>query len=199
MVADSTVRTPCAILLITGVSGAGKNTFADALIDVATAAGVPADQHAFADPLKSVCNRVCAGLKIEGDFRQDDFKRANRNLLVEVGKWARSRDVDVFAKLLIDGICRSPNGFAGLHVVTDWRYRNEWEVLNDFAFCAEIQVYTLRIDRVGFDPANDEEIKSLGEIRREVPIDFELSFASGDLAGIRLAAETLFAKLRIAP
>jgi hypothetical protein len=59
--------------------------------------------------------------------------------------------------------------------VTDWRYLNEYrrakELMPDF------KVITVYIETAGLLPANEEEAKSIAEIKRELVWDYEFYFS----------------------
>jgi len=181
------------VILVSGFARAGKDTFADGLLDRVeqrqmsrTAASRVLDFYktAFANSLKSAANNYLkqtdqldtqAGI----DFFDEQFKATNREVLVALGKMSRSLNRNIFAELTANRIARHDfwNTRDQVVVVPDWRYLNEYRVVADILVPLGWRVLTARVDTAGVDPANDEELQSLAEIRREVAIDFEYRFA----------------------
>ena len=181
------------VILVSGFARAGKDTFADGLLDRVEQRRFnrPYDSRvldfyktSFAAPLKSAANEYLkstdqldsqAGL----DFFDEQFKATNREVLVALGRMSRSLNRNIFAELTANRIARRDfwNTRDQVVVVPDWRYINELKVLTDILTPLGWRILTVRIDTQGVEPANDEELQSLGEIRREVAVDFEYRFA----------------------
>lgn len=185
------------IVLICGYARAGKDTFADGMLKYSNfKCGKPALlKMNFADHLKNVCNTLITNLKLDGDFWDTQFKNVNRDLLVSVGRFARSIDVDVFPNAL----CANANEVVfGLNycdsiVVADWRYLNELNVINEM-MRSNWNIVTIYVETENVLPANEEEGVSIGNIIRNHSFSHTFSFkqnASNDLmtAGFQLAAQ----------
>jgi hypothetical protein len=164
------------VFLITGYARAGKDTLADRIAAITGARKV-----AFADSLKDAGNRFFTSLGIESvDLKQNDHKVAHRELLVAMGKAARSVDVDIFARHAAEKA--RYNILAGRCVVMpDWRYENEHQVVHQIVYPAP--VVRVLISTYGITAANDEEDNSIHKIMMNGVANFEC-FKPGDLAAI---------------
>jgi hypothetical protein len=168
------------VILVTGYARTGKDTFAQAVLDL-----VPgARKVAFADDLKNASNFFLERLGLHGkaDLRTEADKIRFRDFLVAGGKMARALDKDVFANLA----ARSAylNLLAGRVVVMpDWRYRNELVCVQ--TVCAPHKVLTVRLHREDTGPANDEEAWSMHQIEDTCRVDYSGAFRSGETGLIR--------------
>lgn len=199
------------IVLVAGYARAGKDTFAAGLVSRAALC----TKVAFADCLKAAANRYLKavglynesddfhGAESEGDqvvrnFFDEDFKKANRDILVQLGRFARSIDRDVFVKALCTKARMIQQGVVpndACVVVPDWRYLNELRVVQSELGADGWKVVTVLIEQADLHPANEEEAMSLAEIRREHAYDFEYSFAPGQAALVRSEGQALAARL----
>ena len=179
------------VFLITGYARAGKDTLADRIVELTGGCKV-----AFADSLKEAGNRFFTSLGIESvDLKSNQDKVAHRNLLVAMGKAARSVDVDIFARHaaekarynILSGRCV---------VIPDWRYENEHKVVHTIVYPAPVVRVHIMTDGVG--PANDEEEASIRQIAYNGVKDTH-SFRHGDLAGIDDWAHELVGAIPIVP
>jgi len=164
------------VFLITGYARAGKDTLADRISAITGARKV-----AFADSLKEAGNRFFTSLGIESvDLKQTDHKVAHRELLVAMGKAARSVDVDIFARHAAEKA--RYNILAGRCVVMpDWRYENEHKVVHQICYPAPVVRVQILTDGVG--PANSEEEDSIFKIQYNGVANSQC-FRPGDLAAI---------------
>ena len=187
------------VVLITGPARAGKDTLADGVVSGAKA---PVWRIRFADALKEAADDFLSALDLYrfGSFSNDGFKAKHRDFLVSSGRFARSLDVDVFARLLCTRVAFYGSEIAPMSsirpvvVVPDWRYLNELTAVRTLLGSNGWKVVTVEIQTAGVLPANDEEAVSLGEIRRSIVTDFSFSFAPGHAdcvrkEGINLARE----------
>jgi len=167
--------------------------------------GSSARRFAFADVLKDACDNALWSLGIcsraEGlSFHEEEFKKANRDILVSVGKLARSIDRDIFVRNLCNRITRpalDPMGVpyddeATLVVVPDWRYLNELEYCK--AALVGWNIITVSVHTEGVGPANEEEARSVNELETTDYSYFFLPDCSGIVReeGIRLAHSLTF-------
>jgi hypothetical protein len=169
------------VILITGYARAGKDTLADG---IALAASGPVAHLNFADVLKQACDSYMQMLEVGGSgsartFRNEAFKVKHRDFLVSAGMFARSIDPHVFAL----AFTRECNRTAKMHdepnltiVCSDWRYLNELTIVNEILGRNGWAVYTVHIQTPGRDAAAEEEGKSIGEIIRNVPVNFYYQF-----------------------
>ena len=193
------------VILISGFARAGKDTLASGIL-ASVAPSRSAFGVSFAYPLKAAAN---AYLKAVGlfdansdgsvynpdspDFFDDAFKTRNREVLVALGHMSRAIKADVFVEALARHIEEAPN--ASVIVVPDWRYLNELTVLRNRLAPKGWRVVTVRIDTVGIGPSNDEELKSIAEIRRKVATDFEFTFVPNSAADIKSTGKQLALRL----
>lgn len=189
------------VVLISGFARAGKDTFADGMISRDD--GLFAMKRSFASTLKNAADNYLDDVGLfdhdQGvTFSDEDFKIKHRDILVTLGHFARSIDKDVFANALYRqfltmcvGVRPNPMHF----IVPDWRYSNELRVGREWAKEHGWRIVTVRIDRAGLHPANEEEALSLAEIRRETPCDHEYIFAEGQTEAIKAAGRQLAAHL----
>jgi hypothetical protein len=179
------------VFLITGYARAGKDTLADRIVELTGARKV-----SFADSLKEAGNRFFTSLGIESvDLKSTQDKVAHRDLLVAMGRAARSVDVDVFARHAAEKARYSI--LAGRCVVIpDWRYENEHKVVHQIVYPAPVVRVRILTDGVG--PANDEEETSICQIAYN-GVKETHSFRAGDLAGIDDWAHDLVAAIPQVP
>lgn len=166
------------VFLVTGYARSGKDTLADALVQ-----RIPGCvKIAFADSLKDAGNRFFTALGIEDvNLRSTYDKIKHRDLLVAMGKAARSIDPDVFARCAADRA--RYNVLAGRCVViSDWRYLNEYTAIQ--RICYPARIVTISLTRSGGVPANEEEQESIRDIDAAVTYDYDRHFADRDIQGI---------------
>jgi len=200
------------IVLITGYARAGKDTFR---AGIAQGAGKhPVVPRNFADSLKEAANSFLEHLDFNDagnpdfylhpnskNFFSDPFKVKHRTVLVELGKFARSLNRNVFAENFTNWVRRSAPyecGFDGSKphtiVCSDWRYLNEYQVvLNDLG--AGYNIITVRVNTIGVEPANEEEGLSIAEITREMPMNHEFTFSPNNWQIVKAEGKNLGARL----
>ena len=173
------------VILITGYARAGKDTLADG---IALGASHPVVHLNFADTLKQACDAYMQSLDVGGagatrTFRNEAFKVAHRHFLVEAGTFARSLDRDVFAlaftrqcNLILRNAQNTNLGLNTTVVCSDWRYLNEWTIVNEVLGREGWRVFTVQISTAGVEAANEEEGKSIGEILRNVSTHLNYGF-----------------------
>ena len=165
------------IVLIAGYARAGKDTLASGILEWSRR---PARKQNFADYLKDAANDFMMSLSMEGDFHNEAFKVRHRDFLVAAGRFARSIDIDIFARNLANfcPIQMTPDELAPETVVcSDWRYINELDVCQEVLTDLGWKVRTIYVATAGCGPANDEELESLLAIRATHSFDLELTFA----------------------
>lgn len=189
------------IVLISGFARAGKDTFADGMMSHGEE--VFKWKRSFASTLKDAANNYLDDIGLYNHqkgicFSDEAFKIKHRDVLVTLGAFSRSLDKDVFANALYRTFSTMAESIAPnpLHfVVPDWRYINELRVGERWAKEQGWRIVTVRIDRAGLHPANEEEALSLAEIRRFAPCDYEYVFAEGQTEAIKAAGRQLAAHL----
>ena len=200
------------VILVSGYARAGKDTLADAIITLVKRhhpCGV-AGKHPFAKSLKDAADEFLAHLNLfpdakAGFFHDEDFKKKHRQALVEMGRVARSIDIDVFATKTAYDIddnyvsdCIDSEG-PHIYVIPDWRYLNEFKVITDNLSLSDFRVVTVRVDTEGVLPANQEELESLAQIRREMALDYEFNFPQNGQDSIDRAARDICFMLGLLP
>jgi len=164
------------VFLITGYARAGKDTLADRILAITGGRKV-----AFADTLKEAGNRFFTCLGIESvDLKENAHKVAHRELLVAMGKAARSIDRDIFARHAAE-TARYHILAGRCVVIPDWRYENEHQVVHQIVYPAPVVRVHILTNGVG--PANEEEDDSIHKIMYN-GVKHTNCFKPGDLAGI---------------
>lgn len=165
------------LVLISGFARAGKDCLASGILEWAKR---PSRKTNFADHLKDAGNDFLWGLNLEGDFHSEPFKVKHRDVLVTLGKFARSLNPSVFAENLayFAPIQMTPGEIAPETVVcSDLRYLNEVKVCQDILWERGWKVRTVFVATAGVGPANDEELDSICELKAEHTFDQEFVFA----------------------
>jgi hypothetical protein len=181
------------IIGISGYARSGKDTLADSLLAEFCHRNVCASKFKFANILKKAISRSLeiVELPFSVDTENTEDKTAVRPLLVEFGKFCRSRDMDIFAKRTVDSIefqFRIGNQIA---IVPDLRYQNEGALLHECAKRNGFGYHHIDIERKGTFAANQEELDSI-----EALLDasykeawfYGISFSDRDIAGISMWA-----------
>lgn len=193
------------VFLITGYARAGKDTLAEGI--KAGARNRNVFQINMADFLKEAGNEYLRAVNEfapgVADFKKESFKVAHRSFLVEAGKMARSINIDVFADAFVERCIkiasidyksdRKPCAF----ICSDWRYLNELAVSKSVLEQAGWKIITLRVDTAGVGPANEEEGLSIGQITREVALDYQFTAAPNSAEAIRRQGQSLALLLEI--
>lgn len=165
------------LVLISGFARAGKDCLASGILEWAKR---PSRKTNFADHLKDASNDFLFSLNLEGDFHQEPFKVKHRDVLVTLGRFARSLNPNVFAENLayFAPIQMTPGEVAPETVVcSDLRYINEVRVCQDILWERGWKVRTVFVSTAGVGPANDEELESICELKAEHCFDQEFVFA----------------------
>lgn len=165
------------LVLISGFARAGKDCLASGILEWAKR---PSRKTNFADHLKDASNDFLWGLNLEGDFHSEPFKVKHRDVLVTLGKFARSLNPSVFAENLAHfaPIQMTPGEIAPETVVcSDLRYLNEVRTCQDILWERGWKVRTVFVSTAGVGPANDEELESICELKAEHSFDQEYVFA----------------------
>lgn len=182
------------IVLLCGYARAGKDTFALGMSD---AVGADLARTSFAFALKEAGDLYLAKLGVhdpDNSFFSERFKLAHRAFLVEAGRTARAVNPDVFVNALVDRV----KDFQKTHVVvTDWRYRNEYEVIQRDLGRAGWKVRTVWLETIGTFAANEEEALTIAEIRRNLPFDYEFYFRPNSAEAVYDEGKRFAATLRL--
>lgn len=131
------------IIMLSGWAGSGKDAAASILMDE-----LGFQRFAFADPLKHDVARE-TGLSLEHFYSRhlkdcpiefDGKITSPRALLIKVAADARANNPNIYANMIADTIQKVGSKRV---VISDWRYRNEYEVLKT-AFDKVIRVHITR-------------------------------------------------------
>jgi hypothetical protein len=146
------------ILLVSGWAGSGK--------DAVAAAATGYRRVAFADPLKHHVAAI-AGLPVSvfHDRTAKDCPlirrcpmyptaRTPRDILLQHAAAARSADPDVYAREIAEEIRGSTD--VSRWVISDWRYRREYEFLRSALPVSDYEIIRVRVVRPGIIPSTDE-------------------------------------------
>lgn len=149
-------------ILVSGKRYAGKDTVADILKSII---GRHAERLSFAAAVK----RECANghkLDFEKLMTNTPYKEQHRQLLIDHGKRMREIDPDYWIKATVAGAIQTP---ATSHIVSDWRFPNEYTTL-----AALTDKHVIRIRVV----ASDESRRARGWVPS--PVDADSSECSLD-------------------
>ena len=114
------------IVLLSGWSGAGKDAAAALLVDEMNFVRL-----AFADALKMIVSKAMdIPLNYFHDRELKDeivpgYHLTPRQLLLDHAREARVSDPDIYSRQIVENIRRYPDRY----VISDWRYRREYEFL----------------------------------------------------------------------
>jgi hypothetical protein len=175
------------IVLLSGWAGSGKDAAATLMVEE-----MGFMQHAFANSLKADVART-TGIPLE-NFHSHYAKNRSlatpcskyptaqtpRDVLIQHAAAARATDPDVFAKHVADSIRMD---MTPRHVISDWRYPNEYEWLRGAFTCPILRV---RVQRDSVVPLNDPTEHYLDE----APLDAILH-NNGHIADLRDSIKTI--------
>ena len=181
------------LVLISGYARAGKDTLGDGILEWSEKNSCKIN---FAEALKDSANVWLDCLGLKGDFHDEQFKTANRDILVTLGEFARSIDAGVFARELADQVLHSYDDDGIPHetvVCTDWRYLNELTTCQQFLIPMGWKIKTVYIETYGQKAANATELNSIGEIKDLINFDQEYYF-QGESRNKILAEGRMLAK-----
>lgn len=184
------------IIGISGYARAGKDTLADGLLDEFMFRNTIASKFKFATALRVALSRAFTevDLPFSMDTEVEAEKTSVRPLMVEFGKFCRSRDVDIFAKKTVKAVeayFRLGNQVA---IISDLRYANEGRLLRESALTNGFKYIHIDIERANTFAANQEELDSIEALlEANYQNDYFLGVAFGDrdVAGIREYAAAL--------
>lgn len=184
------------IIGISGYARSGKDTLADSLIAEFCHRNVCATKLKFAGILKKAISRALdtVELPFSVDTENTEDKTAVRPLMVEFGKFCRSRDMDIFAKRTIDNVEYMLRIGSQVVIIPDLRYENEGALLHECAKRNGIGYHHIDIDRRGTFAANQEEldsIESLLDASYRESWFYGISFSDRDIAGIHMWAAAM--------
>lgn len=139
------------ILLLSGYSGSGKDTFADIFIELCETLGVSYKKYAFAEEVKKDISKMYS-VPLEMLYTQEgkrsiistsDGNKTLRQLLIEYSADMKKKHGDDYWAQIV---CKQFDNSNKIHIVSDWRYNIEYEtVMNYFKDHATIK--TIRIYR----------------------------------------------------
>jgi len=182
------------VILVAGYARTGKDTFANAVLDLVTGAR----KVSFADELKNAGNLFLERLNLHGkaDLRTEADKVRFREFLVAGGRMARALDANVFADIAAS-TARNLLLAGRVVVMPDWRYRNELVAVQ--TICAPFKVVTVRLHREDTGAANEEEAGSMSLIEDTCRIDHDGAYRSGETGLIRDLALTVVSSIPEVP
>ena len=192
------------IILISGFARSGKDTLANAIAkEMNETHHIQGRVFKFANPLKGSLQTAvqAVGLGYVDVWTEDsDLKAALRPLLVEFGKYCRSINRDVFVNKTLSDIEDAQRLSPLTHIVpiiSDLRYLNEIQRVRSWAMHQKVntKVYWAHIQRMGIGSANEEEKRSLEELRQAGTPDTGFLFLEGDVDGITQWAKDIATKI----
>ena len=163
------------ILLLSGYAGSGKDAAASLLMEECGF-----QRLAFADALKElVAARTGIPVSIFHSSQKDTVippsskhhPKTYRDLLLEVAKEERAKDLDVFSRVVAARICEVPGvGLINRFVISDWRYKREESFLRSALDPATYQIVRVRIKRTSVTPSTDPTEHDLDDERMDTVI-----------------------------
>lgn len=176
------------ILAVSGYAQSGKDTFADAL-ESYIGKKHQCIRFKFAEHLRIALSKSLEYLRISVNpwTENSEEKKELRPLLVCLGEYARSKNVNVFAGLTRDEMhyCLSLN--CEIAIVTDMRYENEHELLRDVALKNGYSYHRVHITRIGTGPVNEAEERSVAKLLQH-PVDASYVAKDGDIGALNMVA-----------
>ena len=161
-------RIPKTIIAVSGLAQSGKDTWADFLTALMQY-DVNSCRYKMAESLREAVGSAFASLRIERSAWTEipEEKNLLRPLLVELGKYARAYDEDVFVNVCADLIEEEMLAYMQVAIITDLRYHNEYLCLKALAEKRGWRFLWVHIVKEGNSPANAEEAASIGLLRKE--------------------------------
>ena len=195
MVYDSPDFLPNHLVLgMCGYKGSGKNTAATMIRDVLADTTAEYREYSFARAIRDVCVGIFGhldGLWYNDARKEESFLELGGNTprfyLRNVGMALRELDTDFWCKQVLNAYrkeCQLSEMYIShktVHVVTDLRFRNEWQTLRT------LNAYMIYIDR-GY--SSDGHASEDLEWRHEVPADRIITIQNTGTMGDLQAAVT---------
>lgn len=178
------------IIAVSGYAQAGKDTFADALTDLLLPE-TNTCRYKMAESLREAVGSAFAALRIERSAWTEipEEKTLLRPLLVELGKYARAYDEDVFVNVCADLIEEEMLAYIQVALITDMRYHNEYLCLKALAEKRGWRFLWVHIVREGSSPANAEEEQSIALLRTKETPHACYQAGQGDTAALKRCAK----------
>jgi len=195
--------------MVAGYAGSGKDTLADLIMDIVPAGRKDhwTDKFKFADQLKNALQESMASIGVDVDVftEEREEKTKLRPLLVEFGKFARSKNRDVFVNMMLADLDRHTEWavefegmgwrFSETILISDLRYINELTLMAKWCKENQYDLHTVYIEKNDNSPANDEECYSMEELTKSHTFNTYVNSPPGVIEPIRLAAERIYASL----
>ena len=159
------------ILLLSGYAGSGKDAAASLLMEECGF-----QRFAFADALKDlVADRTGIPVTIFHSSQKDTVTppsskyhpKTYRDLLLEIAREERAKDLDVFSRIVAEQI---QDSIGGRFVISDWRYKREESFLQSVLDPAVYHITRIRIHRPSVTPSADPTEHDLDDERMDIVI-----------------------------
>lgn len=174
------------VIAVSGYAQAGKDTFADN-VEALIGNHCRCLRFKFAEPLRKSAELSLnyLGINVSPWTEKKEEKDKIRPLFIALGEYARSQDVDVFAKIAVKEIKNSLMSNADVAFITDLRYSNEGRLLRDMCVENNFRYLRVHIVREGNKPASEVEERSVASLLLE-DISYEAySAGNGDFDMIK--------------
>jgi hypothetical protein len=165
-------QTPPLVVLLSGWAKSGKDVAAALIVDE-----LDFVRAAFADALKEDVARIMGSHILSSCHSASKDKplveivdtafpggQTLRDLLIARAATVRSTDPDTYANIVAATL-----GSHGRYVITDWRYRNEYDVLHR-RLSATTTILRVRIERPGIVVSNDPSEHDLDDAQFDAVI-----------------------------
>lgn len=186
------------VVLVSGLSRAGKDTFSEALMK---RCGEMATAYKFAESLRNALSLATDYLKLDVSVWSEDpeEKKLLRPALQAIAEYARTKNEDVFAENTAEEIERSFRLLASMKprmpaiaVVSDLRHANELQVIGRHAKQDDWQVFWVHVIKEGNPPANAIELAHMDKMLAQGLPDAVYRAAPGSPRVLEKAAEDFY-------
>lgn len=176
------------VIAVSGYAQAGKDTFADAVVD-ALDSNVRVGRFKFAEPLRRSIKLSLdyLGIKVSPWTESPDEKKKIRPVFIALGEYARGEDLDIFAKIATSEIDDKLVNDIDIAIITDLRYQNENRILSELCVARGYRYHRVHIVRIGNNPASIVEEQSVALLLKD-GVDIQYVANDGDLDMIKLFA-----------
>lgn len=197
------------VIMVAGYAGSGKDTLADLIMDIVPEGRKShwTDKFKFADQLKNALQESMSSIGVDVDVftEEREEKTKLRPLLVEFGKFARSKNRDVFVNMMLADLDQHVEWavefegmgwtFSETIVISDLRYINELTLMAKWCKDNYYDLHTVYIEKSDNPPANEEECDSMEELMKSHNFSTYVTAPPGMIEPIKLAAERIYASL----
>lgn len=173
------------VISVSGYARAGKDTFSDAL-EYVIGKNISVKKFKFAESLRNSIKLSFDYLNIKTSpwTELESEKKELRPLLIALGEYARSKDLDIFANATASQVEICLKEFCDIAIITDLRYQNENRILSELCKKNGYNYHRVHIVRLGNRPASIVEEQSVALLLGD-GVDVQYVANDGDLEMIK--------------